>query len=108
MTLKPIQIYDTTLRDGSQGEGVSFSLQDKLNIARRLAESGIDIIEGGYPLSNEKDVAFFEQIRQFDLGLTQVCASCQTRRLECAPNRTDESAQRKPRLSRLRAGSPLQ
>ena len=44
MTLKPIQIYDTTLRDGSQGEGVSFSLQDKLNIARRLAESGIDFI----------------------------------------------------------------
>lgn len=80
MTLKPIQIYDTTLRDGSQGEGVSFSLQDKLNIARRLAESGIDFIEGGYPLSNEKDVAFFEQIRQFDLGHTQVCAFGMTRR----------------------------
>ena len=80
MTLKPIQIYDTTLRDGSQGEGVSFSLQDKLNIAKRLAESGIDFIEGGYPLSNEKDVAFFEQIRQCDLGNTQVCAFGMTRR----------------------------
>ncbi|HBV63704.1 MAG TPA: citramalate synthase [Rhodopirellula sp.] len=80
MTLKPIQIYDTTLRDGSQGEGVSFSLQDKLNIARRLAESGIDFIEGGYPLSNEKDVAFFEQIRQYDLGHAQVCAFGMTRR----------------------------
>jgi len=80
MNLKPIQIYDTTLRDGSQGEGVSFSLQDKLNIARRLAESGIDFIEGGYPLSNEKDVAFFEQIRQYDLGEAQVCAFGMTRR----------------------------
>ena len=80
MNSKPIQIYDTTLRDGSQGEGVSFSLQDKLNIARRLAESGIDFIEGGYPLSNEKDVAFFEQIRQHDLGEAQVCAFGMTRR----------------------------
>jgi len=80
MNLNPIQIYDTTLRDGSQGEGVSFSLQDKLNIAKRLAESGIDFIEGGYPLSNEKDVAFFEQIRQYDLGNAQVCAFGMTRR----------------------------
>ena len=80
MNSKPIQIYDTTLRDGSQGEGVSFSLQDKLNIARRLAESGINFIEGGYPLSNEKDVAFFEQIRQYDLGEAQVCAFGMTRR----------------------------
>ncbi|MDB4500495.1 citramalate synthase, partial [bacterium] len=80
MNLNPIQIYDTTLRDGSQGEGVSFSLQDKLNIARRLAESGIDFIEGGYPLSNEKDVAFFEQIRDYDLGKSQICAFGMTRR----------------------------
>ncbi|MGI9471930.1 MAG: citramalate synthase [Rubripirellula sp.] len=80
MNLKPIQIYDTTLRDGSQGEGVSFSLQDKLNIAIRLAEVGIDFIEGGYPLSNEKDVAFFEQIRKHDLGGAKVCAFGMTRR----------------------------
>ena len=80
MNLKPIQIYDTTLRDGSQGEGVSFSLQDKLNIAIRLAEVGIDFIEGGYPMSNEKDVAFFEQIRKHDLGDTKVCAFGMTRR----------------------------
>ena len=80
MTKQPILIYDTTLRDGSQGEGVSFSLQDKLNIASRLAEVGIDFIEGGYPLSNEKDVAFFEQIRQRDLGQTKVCAFGMTRR----------------------------
>lgn len=80
MTAKPIQIYDTTLRDGSQGEGVSFSLQDKLNIARRLAEIGIDYIEGGYPLSNEKDVAFFQQIRKDNLGGSKICAFGMTRR----------------------------
>lgn len=80
MNLKPIHIYDTTLRDGSQGEGVSFSLQDKLNIAIRLAEVGIDFIEGGYPLSNEKDVAFFQEVRKHDLGDTKVCAFGMTRR----------------------------
>ena len=50
-----IQIYDTTLRDGSQGEGINFSLQDKLPITERLDSLGFDYIEGGYPLSNEKD-----------------------------------------------------
>lgn len=80
MNPKPILIYDTTLRDGSQGEGVSFSLQDKLNIAERLAEIGIDFIEGGYPLSNEKDVAFFREIRRRDLGATKICAFGMTRR----------------------------
>ena len=80
MSAKTIRIYDTTLRDGSQGEGVSFSLQDKLNIARRLAEAGVDFVEGGYPLSNEKDVAFFEQIRKDDLGDTKICAFGMTRR----------------------------
>jgi 2-isopropylmalate synthase len=78
--VRSIAIYDTTLRDGSQGEGVSFSLQDKLNICKRLAEIGIDYIEGGYPLSNDKDVAFFEKVRQLDLGETIVCAFGMTRR----------------------------
>ncbi len=50
------------LRVGTQGEGVSLSLQDKLNIAVRLSEMGIDMIEGGYPLSNEKDAQFFERV----------------------------------------------
>src|SRR6056297_1362029 len=77
---RSIKIYDTTLRDGSQGEGVSFSLQDKLAIARRLAEIGVDYIEGGYPLSNEKDVAFFRQIRNDSLGETKICAFGMTRR----------------------------
>lgn len=77
---RSIAIYDTTLRDGTQGEGVSFSLQDKLNICQRLSEMGIDYIEGGYPLSNEKDVAFFEKVRELDLGNSKVCAFGMTRR----------------------------
>ncbi len=78
--VREVEIYDTTLRDGAQGEGISFSLQDKLNIAQRLAEIGIDFIEGGYPLSNEKDVAFFEKVRSLNLGNSQVCAFGMTRR----------------------------
>lgn len=83
---RKIAIYDTTLRDGTQGEGVSFSLQDKLNICERLAEMGVDFIEGGYPLSNEKDVAFFEGVQKLDLGNSKVCAFGMTRRrgIDCA------------------------
>ena len=54
-----IEIYDTTLRDGSQGEGVNFSLQDKLQITSRLDSLGFDYVEGGYPLSNPKDAEYF-------------------------------------------------
>ncbi len=77
---RSILIYDTTLRDGAQGEGVSFSLQDKLQIAERLAEVGIDYIEGGYPLSNEKDAQFFEQVRKLNLGKSLISAFGMTRR----------------------------
>src|SRR6186713_1750278 len=75
-----IQIYDTTLRDGSQGEGVSFSLQDKLLITERLDSLGFDYIEGGYPLSNEKDHQFFQRIKQMRLKHAKVCAFGMTRR----------------------------
>ena len=78
--MRHIQIYDTTLRDGTQGEGVSLSLQDKLLITQRLAELGFDYVEGGYPLSNEKDVEFFQKVRELDLGDTKVCAFGMTRR----------------------------
>ena len=80
-----IQIYDTTLRDGSQGEGVNFSLQDKLLIARRLDELGVDYIEGGWPNpTNPKDLAFFERIG--GLGLkARVTAFGSTRRATNAP-----------------------
>ena len=67
-----IAIYDTTLRDGSQGEGVNFSLQDKLLITARLDELGVDYIEGGYPLSNPKDAAYFREVRDLDLKHAKV------------------------------------
>src|ERR1700730_2223886 len=75
-----IQIYDTTLRDGSQGEGVNFSLQDKLLITRRLDELGIDFIEGGYPLSNPKDFEYFREAANLLLRHARVAAFGMTRR----------------------------
>ncbi|MCA8993094.1 MAG: citramalate synthase [Planctomycetaceae bacterium] len=79
-TSKTIQLYDTTLRDGSQGEGVNFSLQDKLLITSKLDELGFDFIEGGYPLSNEKDFEYFQRVRDLDLKHALVCAFGMTRR----------------------------
>ena len=67
-----ISIYDTTLRDGSQGEGVNFSLQDKLLITRRLDELGVDYIEGGYPLSNPKDFEYFHEVAKIPLRHAKV------------------------------------
>ncbi|MDX1682969.1 MAG: citramalate synthase [Phycisphaeraceae bacterium] len=75
-----IQIYDTTLRDGTQGEGVAFSLADKLQIARKLDELGVDYIEGGYPLSNPKDEAFFAEAAKIDFAHAKVTAFGMTRR----------------------------
>jgi 2-isopropylmalate synthase len=75
-----IAIYDTTLRDGSQGEGVNFSLQDKLQITRRLDDLGIDFIEGGYPLSNPKDFEYFQRVRELPLKHARVAAFGMTRR----------------------------
>lgn len=63
-----IEIFDTTLRDGTQGEGVNLSVQDKLLIAKRLDEFGIDIIEGGWPGSNPKDEEFFKQAKNLNLS----------------------------------------
>src|SRR6185503_6347270 len=78
--MRSIQIYDTTLRDGTQGEGVSLSLQDKLQIAERLDELGADYIEGGYPASNVKDTEFFQRVRELKLSNARVCAFGMTRR----------------------------
>jgi 2-isopropylmalate synthase len=80
-----IQIYDTTLRDGAQGEGVNFSLQDKVLIARRLDLLGFDFIEGGYPLSNPKDAEFFQRIVDEPLKNSRVCAFGMTRRKGVSP-----------------------
>ncbi len=75
-----IQIYDTTLRDGSQGEGVNFALQDKLMITKKLDELGFDYIEGGYPLSNPKDSEYFQRVADMDLKHAKVTAFGMTRR----------------------------
>src|SRR5262245_32492536 len=69
-----ITVYDTTLRDGTQGEGVSFSVQDKLAIARKLDQLGVDYIEGGWPGSNVKDAEFFLQARRLNLKHARIAA----------------------------------
>lgn len=75
-----IAIYDTTLRDGAQGEGISFSLQDKILLARRLDQLGFDYIEGGYPASNDKDEHFFNELVEQPLANAKLCAFGMTRR----------------------------
>lgn len=78
--MKPVFLYDTTLRDGTQGEGFSLSMLDKLRIAERLDGFGIDYIEGGWPGSNPKDVEFFEKARQLKLKHAKLAAFGSTRR----------------------------
>jgi 2-isopropylmalate synthase len=75
-----IWIYDTTLRDGAQREGLALSLEDKLRIARQLDQLGIPFIEGGWPGANPKDVQFFWQLKEEPLTQAEVVAFCSTRR----------------------------
>ncbi len=82
-----MDLYDTTLRDGSQSEGISFSVEDKLTIARRLDALGIRFIEGGWPGSNPKDAEFFELARGLVLGQAQIAAFSSTRRAGVAVDR---------------------
>ena len=78
--MRTIEIYDTTLRDGSQGEGVNFSLEDKIAITSRLDAAGMDYIEGGYPLSNPKDAQYFTRVRSLTLKHAKIVAFGMTRR----------------------------
>jgi len=78
--MKLVHIYDTTLRDGTQGEGFQLSGLDKLRIARRLDEFGVDYIEGGWPGSNPKDVEFFREAKKLDLKHAKLAAFGSTRR----------------------------
>ncbi len=80
-----IFLYDTTLRDGTQREGISLSLDDKLKIAKKLDEFGIDYIEGGWPGSNPKDVEFFQKVPSLNLKHAKVTAFGSTRRKGVAP-----------------------
>jgi 2-isopropylmalate synthase len=73
-------IYDTTLRDGAQREGLALSLEDKLRIAHQLDRLGVPFIEGGWPGANPKDVQFFWQLQEEPLTQAEVVAFCSTRR----------------------------
>ncbi len=77
-----VQLYDTTLRDGAQGEGISFSVVDKLNIASKLDELGIHYIEGGWPASNPKDEEFFSRAKTLALSHSVLVAFGNTRRVK--------------------------
>ncbi|MCZ7624077.1 MULTISPECIES: citramalate synthase [Candidatus Kuenenia] len=76
-----IFIYDTTLRDGSQAEGVSFSLQDKLAITVKLDELGIDFIEGGFPIANPKDESYFKEVKSLSLKHSKIASFGSTRKV---------------------------
>jgi len=75
-----IKIYDTTLRDGTQGEGVSFSMEDKIRLCSRLDAFGIHYIEGGWPGSNPKDLRFFRRMQDVTLKHAKLAAFSMTRR----------------------------
>ncbi|MDC0836386.1 citramalate synthase, partial [Limnoraphis robusta] len=77
---KQLWIYDTTLRDGAQREGLSLSLEDKLQIARKLDQLGIPFIEGGWPGANPKDVQLFWRLKEEPLSQAEIVAFCSTRR----------------------------
>jgi len=83
MTTNPspqLWLYDTTLRDGTQREGLSVSIEDKLRIAHKLDQLGIPFIEGGWPGANPKDVQFFWQLQEDPLKQAEIVAFCSTRR----------------------------
>ena len=81
--MENIKIYDTTLRDGMQAEGVSFSLQDKILIAKHLDSLGFDYIEGGYAASNQKEMQFFLDMKEAGLKNSRIAAFGNTRRADC-------------------------
>ena len=93
--------YDSTLRDGGQAQGIALSLKDKLSIAQRLDAFGIDFIEGGFPSSNPKDMAFFEAMRELPLAHAQVVAFGSTRKKGVAA-RDDEGL-----AALLESGAPV-
>ncbi len=80
-----IQIYDTTLRDGTQSEGFNLSVSDKIRIAKRLDDLGVAFIEGGWPGSNPKDVEFFERAREIEWKTAKLCAFGSTCRAKGSP-----------------------
>jgi len=101
MPSSAVRIYDTTLRDGTQGEGISFSVADKLMIVERLDQFGLDYIEGGFPGSNPRDIAFFAEAKGLRLQHARLAAFGATRRAGAA-------ASADPQLkSLLESGMPV-
>lgn len=84
-----IKLYDTTLRDGSQREGISFSVDDKLRIAQKLDDLGVHYIEGGWPGSNPKDSEFFDRIAHMRLNAAKIVAFGSTRRAGVSADQDD-------------------
>ena len=72
--MSELTLYDTTLRDGTQMEGISLSVEDKLNIAERLDQLGVHFIEGGWPGSNPKDEEFFQRAAEMDWKQAKIAA----------------------------------
>ncbi|MEJ2201522.1 MAG: hypothetical protein P8X63_11005 [Desulfuromonadaceae bacterium] len=85
--MNQIKLYDTTLRDGTQGEDVSFLVADKIRIAQLLDDLGIHYIEGGWPGSNPKDIAFFKDIKKVTLNQAKIAAFGSTRRAKTTPDK---------------------
>ena len=82
-----VKLYDTTLRDGTQAEDISFLVEDKIRIAHKLDELGVHYIEGGWPGSNPKDVAFFKDIKKEKLSQAKIAAFGSTRRANITPDK---------------------
>ena len=78
--MEPILLYDTTLRDGTQGEDVNFTVEEKLKVAQRLDDIGIHYIEGGWPGSNPRDQHFFELAKKFDFPNARLTSFGATRK----------------------------
>ena len=90
LTNSQVTLYDTTLRDGAQGEGINFSLADKLRIAQRLDAFGMHYIEGGWPGSNGKDIEFFREAKKLNLKHAKIAAFGSTRRASPPPGSTSQ------------------
>ncbi len=82
-----VKLYDTTLRDGTQAEDISFQVADKIRIALKLDDLGIHYIEGGWPGSNPKDIAFFKEIKKERLKQAKIAAFGSTRRAKTTPDK---------------------
>ena len=95
MSRDTVKIYDVTLRDGTQGESISFSIHDKLRIAQKLDEFGIHYIEGGWPGSNERDEGFFEEAKRLRLRKSKIAAFGSTRRTGSSSSRRSSARARR-------------